>query len=163
NIYSSNVNANVDPSAPPAPQTLKRGAGIVSFAVAYGLPGKPDYAYKRPFDYFNLEITLDTANTLESIFTRSLLYGTDYEVGSRYRGIWGLYGIYDYSAPNVFRVSTTAGAVGTTGQWLLSEHVALQGTALLGVGYAGGGIIRGAGVTAPSPSGEGARNYHYGI
>src|SRR5262249_44050126 len=29
--------------------------------------------------------------------------------------------------------------------------------------YAGGGVIRGAGVTRPSPLGEGQRNYHYGI
>ncbi len=161
--YSSNINVNADPSAPPTPQTLKRGVGTLAFAVGYGLPGKPDYAYERPFDYFNLEIALDTASGLESIFTRGLLYGTDYEVGSRYRGIWGLYGIYDYSAPNIFRVSNTAGAVGTTAQWLLSEQVAVQGTALLGVGYAGGGVIRGSGVTAPSPNGEGLRNYHYGL
>jgi hypothetical protein len=39
----------------------------------------------------------------------------------------------------------------------------LQGTALAGIGYAGGGVIHGTGVTGPSPSGEGQRNYHYGI
>jgi hypothetical protein len=91
-----------------------------------------------------------------------LLYGTDYGSGS-YRGIWGLYGLYDYAAPNIFRVSSTAGAFGTTGQWWLSRRVALQETALLGIGYAGGGVIHGAGVTAPSPLGGGQRNYHYGV
>ena len=60
-------------------------------------------------------------------------------------------------------MSNTAGAFGTTGQWWLGRQVALQGTALAGVGYAGGGVIRGAGVTAPSPLGEGKRNYHYGL
>ena len=161
--YASTVHVNANPSAPLAGQTLQRGTGTAAFAVGYGLPGKPGYEYERPFDYFDLQVVIDTANALESVFTRGLLYGTDYNVGSQYRGIWGLYGIYDYSAPNIFRVSNTAGAFGTTAQWLLSERVALQGTALAGVGYAGGGVIHGVGVTAPGPNGEGLRNYHYGL
>ena len=161
--YQSNINVNADPTAPPTPQTLKRGSGVASIAVGYGLPGKPDYEYERPFDYFDFEVTLDTASGVESVFSRGLLVGQSYEAGETYRGVWGLYGLYDYSAPNIFRVSNTAGAFGTTGQWWLGRQVALQGTALAGVGYAGGGVIRGAGVTAPSPNGEGLRNYHYGL
>jgi hypothetical protein len=161
--FTSNVNINADPSAPPADQTLKRGTGTATFTVGYGLPGKPDYSYDRPFDYFNFEVALDTANGVESIFSRGLLYGTDYAAGANYRGLWGLYGIYDYAAPNIFRVSNTAGAFGTTAQWWVSHDVALQYTALAGVGYAGGGVIRGSGVTAPGPNGEGLRNYHYGV
>jgi Domain of unknown function (DUF3943) len=161
--YTSDVNVNADPSAPPADQTLKRGKGIATFAIGYGLPGKPDYSYSRPFDYFNFEFALDTANGVESVFSRGMLYGTDYAAGERYRGIWGLYGIYDYVAPNIFRVSNTAAALGTTSQMWLSSNVALQGTALAGVGYAGGGVIRGNGVTAPGPEGDGLRNYHYGV
>jgi len=38
----------------------------------------------------------------------------DYEVGDRYRGAWGLYGLYDYIAPQTFHVSSTAAALGTT-------------------------------------------------
>jgi len=161
--YNSDINVNADPSAPPTPQTLKRGSGIASVAVGYGLPGKPGYDYERPFDYFNFEFALDTASGVESVFSRGLLVGQAYEGGANYRGLWGLYGLYDYSAPNIFRVSNTAGAFGTTGQWWPTQQVALQSTALIGVGYAGGGVIRGAGVTAPSPLGEGQRNYHYGL
>lgn len=161
--YNSDINVNADPSAPPTPQTLKRGAALATFAIAYGLPGKTGYTYERPFDYFNFELAVDSANGVESVFSRGLLYGADYALGDNYRGIWGVYGIYDYSAPSIFRVSNTAGAFGTTAQRWLSQDVALQGTALLGVGYAAGGVIRGAGVTAPSPQGEGQRNYHYGI
>ena len=161
--YQSNINVNADRSAPPTAQTLKRGSGVASVAVGYGLPGKPGYEYERPFDYFNFELTLDTANTVEGVFSRGLLVGQSYEAGANYRGVWGLYGIYDYSAPNIFRVSNTGGAFGTTAQWWLSQQIALQGTALLGAGYAGGGVIRGAGVTRPSPLGEGMRNYHYGL
>jgi hypothetical protein len=161
--FSSNVNVNADPSAPPLNQTLKKGSASAAFSISYGLPGKPDYDYDRPFDYFSFEAEADTANSFESVFSRGLLYGTNYELGPNYRGIWGLYGIYDYSAPNIFRVSNTAGAVGSTAQWWLSRNIALQGTALAGVGYAGGGVIHGSGLTQPGPNGEGLRNYHYGL
>ena len=77
-----------------------------------------------------------------NIFTRGLLVGTAYgQDADRYRGIWGLYGTYDYVAPQVFRVSSTALAVGTTLQRKLSGSGALQATLLAGTGYgAGGGI-----------------------
>jgi hypothetical protein len=162
--YQSNVQVSADPSAPTAPpRKTNRGSGTISAAVSYGLPGKPGYEYERPFDYFEFELTLDSASVVESVFSRGLLAGQAYEAGANYRGVWGLYGLYDYSAPNIFRVSNTAAAFGTTGQWWLSPRIALQGTALIGVGYAGGGVIRSAGVTAPGPQGEGQRNYHYGV
>ena len=161
--YTSDVNVNADPSAPPANQTLQRANAEGDFTLAYGLPGKPGYSYDRPFDYFNLDLGLDNATGVESVFSRGLLYGTDYAGGRNYRGIWGVYGLYDYVAPNIFRVSSVAGALGTTGQWWLSRRVALQDTALLGVGYAAGGVIHGAGVAPAGPLGEGLRNYHYGV
>jgi len=161
--FSSNVNVNADLSAPPASQTYNRNQASAAFTLGYGLPGKPDYEYARPFDYFNFELVADTDNALESIFSRGLLVGTDYELGPNYRGIWGLYGSYDYAAPQVFRVSTAAASVGTTGQWWLSRNVALQGSVLGGIGYGGGGVIHGAGVARASPiMGDGQRDYHYG-
>ncbi|HEY3657100.1 MAG TPA: DUF3943 domain-containing protein [Steroidobacteraceae bacterium] len=161
--FTSNVNVNADLAAPPASQTFKRQSASAIFTMAYGLPGKPDYDYDRPFDYFNFELGADTNNALETVFSRGLLYGTDYEVGPSYRGIWGLYGTYDYVAPQIFRVSTTAASIGTTGQWWLSRHVAVQGTALAGVGYGGGGVIHGAGVARAGALGDGQRDYHYGM
>jgi hypothetical protein len=161
--YTSDVNVNSDPSAPPSNQTLERARADTSFTLGYGLPGKADYSYDRPFDYFNLDLGLDTATGVESVFSRGLLYGSEYADGKNYRGIWGLYGLYDYAAPNIFRVSSTAGAFGTTGQWWLSQHVALQETALVGIGYAAGGVIHGAGIAPPGPLGGGQRNYHYGV
>jgi hypothetical protein len=161
--FSSNVNVNADLTAPPAFQTSKRGAGSASFTMSYGLPGKPDYAYERPFDYFNFEFAPDTTNIVETVFSRGLLNGASYALGDNYRGIWGLYGVYDYFAPQVFRVSTTGLAFGTTGQWWPAHSVAVQGTALLGAGYGGGGVIRGAGIERASPLGDGQRDYHYGL
>jgi len=161
--FSSNVSLSSNPAVPATTQTYKSGTASASFTAGYGLPGKPDYSYDRPFDYFNFELTVDDVNGVESVFTRGLLVGQDYDMGPKYRGVWGLYGLYDYVAPTIFRVSSTAGAVGTTAQSFLTDSLVLQGTALAGVGYAAGGVIHGAGVTAPGPMGEGQRNYHYGV
>jgi hypothetical protein len=161
--FSSNVNVNADLTAPPALQTLKRREASADFTMSYGLPGKPDYSYDRPFDYFHFEFVASTTSTFETVFSRGLLYGTSYSLGADYRGIWGLYGTYAYVAPQVFRVSSTGAALGTTAQWWLSKSVALQGSALAGVGYAGGGVIHGSGIEVAGPLGDGQRDYHYGI
>ncbi len=149
----SNVNLNVDPEGESIPQSYDTGEVVGDFTIGYGLPGKPGYRYDRPFDYFHMQFTAASSNILENVIVRGLLYGTDYAVGDSYRGIWGLYGTYDYIAPQVFRISTTGAALGTTGQWWMSKDVALQGTALAGVGYGSSGTIRGVG----------DRDYHNGL
>jgi hypothetical protein len=121
---------------------IKRQEGIIDFALDYGLPGKPGYTYERPFDYFSFQAAASTAIGFESVLTRGLLLGSDYEVGNNYRGIWGLYGSNDYMAPQIFRMASTALSLGTTGEWRLSGSLALQGTALLGLGYATVSTIR---------------------
>jgi hypothetical protein len=161
--FTSNVNVNADLSAPPAAQVYKRQSESALFTMSYGLPGKADYSYERPFDYFNFELAADTNNGIEAVFSRGLLFGTDYEGGPNYRGIWGLYGSYEYVAPQVFRVSTTAASLGTTNQWWISRHVALQSSLLAGVGYGGGGVLHGSGVTTAGSLGDGQRDYHYGV
>jgi len=132
--------------------TVREHGGIADFSFTYGLPGKPGYTYSRPFDYFDFHLTAVTANTFESIDTRGLLIGTSYESGNSTRGVWGLYGSYDYISPQVFRVSSAALSLGTTWQTWLSRAVALQGTALGGAGYGAAGSIHR----------TGDRDYHYG-
>jgi hypothetical protein len=138
---------------PGASARITRNEALVDFSLDYGLPGKPGYTYKRPFDYFSFQTTLSSANGFENLMTRGLLFGTDYEAGPNYRGVWGLYGSYDYIAPQTFRISSTALSVGTTAEWWLSRSVALQGTGMIGAGYAGVGTI----------NGTQDRDYHYGI
>lgn len=150
---ASNVNRNTDPLGEAIPQSYDTGEAIADFTIGYGLPGKPGYAYARPFDYFHFQLTAASSNLLENVMTRGLLHGTDYAWGSRYRGVWGLYGTYDYIAPQIFRISSTAAALGTTFQAWLSRRVALQGSVLGGVGYGSAGTI----------AGSGERDYHNGI
>ena len=64
-----------------------------------------------------------------------LIAGVDYG-GERLAGIWGLYGTYDYLAPDDFRFSSTAFTVGTTMQAAISESLLVQSSGLVGVGYA---------------------------
>ncbi|MGH8714791.1 MAG: DUF3943 domain-containing protein, partial [Casimicrobiaceae bacterium] len=132
---------------------LKRNEALVDFSMEYGMPGKPGYTYTRPFDYFNFQATASSANGFENLMTRGMLVGKDYDLGADYRGIYGLYGSYDYIAPQTFRVSSTALSVGTTAQWWASKSIALQGTALLGAGYAAVGTTRS---TVDN-------DYHYGL
>lgn len=135
-------------------QAIARNEAVADFSSAYGLPGDSKYVYQRPFDYFNIQFTTSTGSRFENIFARGLLVGTTYGHGAdRHRGIWGVYGMYDYVAPQVFRVSSTALALGTTLERKLSGSGALQGSLLAGVGYgAGGGLGT-----------ENSNDYHFGV
>ena len=132
---------------------LRRDEALADFAMDYGLPGKPGYDYRRPFDYFSFQVATSTANGFENVMTRGLLIGTDHEKGDNYRGIWGLYGSYDYIAPQLFRVSSTALSLGSTAQWWLTHTIALQGTCLAGVGYTAAGAV----------NSTNENDYHYGV
>ena len=128
--------ASATQDRPGSSKKIHRHEGLIDFAIDYGLPGKPGYTYDRPFDYFSFQAAASTAIGFESVSTRGLLLGADYQFGDSYRGIWGLYGGYNYMAPQIFRLASTALSLGTTGEWRLSRSLSMQGTALLGAGYA---------------------------
>jgi hypothetical protein len=85
--------------------------------------------------------------------TRGILLGKEYSLGDTYRGLWGLYGSYDYLSPHVFRISTTGLSLGSTAQWKISRLAALQGTGLAGGAYGAGSDI----------AKETREGYQYGI
>lgn len=136
-------------------EDVSRGEAVANFSMDYGLPGRSGYDYSQPFDYFHFETTLTSSSNAapENVMVRGLLYGSDYESGDSYRGIWGLYGSYDYISPELFSVSSTALSLGTTAEWWLSDSAALQGTCLAGVGWTAVGTIADAAVD---------RDYRYG-
>lgn len=132
--------------------------GSADFHMAYGLPGKPGYQYKRPFDHFVFEFTgVPNADSpqdaVENVTIRGLLAGAKYELGDDYRGLWGLFGGYEYLSPQVFRLASTNVGLGTVAQWWLTRRMALQGTALLGVGFGAAGTV----------ANEDERDYRYGV
>ena len=132
---------------------LKRNEALAEYAIDYGLPGKPGYTYDRPFDYFTLQATASTANGFENVMTRGMLLGTAYAHREDVRGIFGLYGSYDYIAPQTYRVSSTALSLGSTAQWWAAKNIAVQGTLMGGAGYAAVGTVD-SNVDA---------DYHYGL
>jgi hypothetical protein len=137
---------------------VKRQEGAADYSITYGLPGKPGYEYKRPFDYFHFEFTAvpnagEITDAIENVSIRGLLGGRRYTLGDDFRGVWGVFGNYDYFSPQIFRVSSTAVSMGTVFQWWLSRHVALQGTALGGLGLGAAGTV----------GDRAEREYHYGL
>lgn len=129
----------------------------VDYHMLYGLPGKPGYQYARPFDYFMFEFTgipnADLAvNAVENATIRGLLAGRPYAVGQDYRGLWGLFGGYEYLSPQVFSIASTNVSLGTVGQWWLTRTVALQGTVLGGIGFGAAGTL----------GDKEERDYHFG-
>ena len=126
-----------------APSDINRNQALADFSLQYGLPGKQGYEYTRPFDYFTFDATATTQDVFENFRTRGMLVGAPFGHGEEsYRGIWGLFGSYDYIAPQTYRISTTALSLGSTVQWWLSQTIALQSSALLGLGYAAVGATR---------------------
>ncbi len=150
-LTTSVTNANLSPD-------VREQEGSMDFYMTYGLPGKPGYKYTRPFDFFLFEFTAvpnarTAADAIENLTVRGLLVGDRYELGDDYRGLWGLFGGYEYLSPQVFRVATTNFAVGTVAQWWLTRTVALQGTALVGVGFGAAGTV----------GDRAERDYRYGV
>jgi hypothetical protein len=131
----------------------RRNEIAVDFALDYGLPGKPGYTYRRPFDYFLFRARLSNIQGIESLASRGLLFGAPYAAGRNLRGIFGVYGSYDYLAPQLFRVASTGLTLGSNAQLWLADGIALQAHASGGVGYTSTGTVR------PSTSGQ----YNYGF
>jgi hypothetical protein len=118
-------------------QSLSEVAAVqprLGLSMDYGYPGNPGYRHRRPFDYFRIESSVSNEG-LEQLSTRGLIAGADYGAG-RLSGVWGLYGTYDYFAPDHFHFSSTALAGGTTLQARITESLVVQSTGLLGGGYA---------------------------
>jgi hypothetical protein len=122
--------------------------------LAFGLPDERGFPVRHPFDHFDLAFTLAATEReapFGALFIRGILAGARIE--GRWRGLWGLTGIFDYVAPRVFRVGTAALGISATGQLGTRGAVALQGTAMLGAGFGNAGAT-----TQPI----GGRDYHSG-
>jgi hypothetical protein len=120
----------------PSSNGVRTNAAQVDYAMDCGLPGNPGYSYDRPFDYFNFEAALSSANGVENLTSNGMLVGDHFAWGDSVRGIAGVYGGSEELAPQIFRVSTTSVSLGTTLPWWAAEHLAIQGGVPGGVGYA---------------------------
>jgi hypothetical protein len=130
----------------------------VEYSMTYGIPGKPDYDFSQPFSYFDFRVSalFNRTNPIESVMLRGLLLATQ----SSSRKISGIFGSYDYIAPHLFRVSSTALSFGTMRADWIASAVAIQTSVLGGVGYGAGGTSAG---MRSTPTSEALRDYHYGV
>src|SRR5262249_12250777 len=140
------------------PNNARRQEASLDYHILYGLPGKPGYRYRRPFDYFQFEFTAvpnasSVGNAIENLTIRGLLVGESYAWGPDYRGVWGLFGGYEYISPQAFRIATTVVSLGSVSQWWLSRTIALQTTGQVGVGFGASGTV----------ADRAERDYHYGV
>jgi hypothetical protein len=145
-----------------APTTLLRHDATFEYAMSYGLPGQPGYDYTRPLDYFDFEISAlaNAKNPIENVMLRGLLIGRKTAESGNSRGMWGLYGTYDYISPYLFRVSSTAVSLGTTRQNWIAPGLAVQSSLLGGVGYGAAGSTT---VIPSTPTNAAIRDYHFGV
>ena len=137
--------------------SLKVNQPRLALSMDYGYPGNASYRHERPFDYFRIESSVSSEG-MEHLSTRGLVAGADYGA-HRLAGIWGLYGTYDYFAPDDFHFSSTALSFGTTLQASISESLVVQSSALAGVGYAAASTSA---LTSQTGSAD-TRGYHYGV
>jgi hypothetical protein len=160
--FGATVDALARDVTTPTSLFLHRDASI-DFAIAYGLPGRVGYTYTRPLDYFDFQASVlpsTFSNFIENIMVRGLLAGEKTRDTERSRGIWGLYGSFDYISPYLFRVSSTALSLGTTRSYQFDREISLQGSFLAGVGYGAAGSTT---VIASTPINATIRDYHFGV
>ncbi|GMU58430.1 MAG: hypothetical protein AMXMBFR34_01930 [Myxococcaceae bacterium] len=113
--------------------------------LTYGIPGDPDFKYRHPFSHFDLDFNLSVGggSTAGAYFSRGLLFGTSFgSANTSVRGLWGLFGQYDYSGVSLVRVSSVGVGIGTSLQWKLSQNVFLQTSGVFsGVPFATAGAL----------------------
>ena len=71
---------------------LDRNELQADYAIDYGLPGKPGYRYRRPFDLFSFQSTVSSANKAPTPIARPLDSNTTSRVFSRRNGDWAVAG-----------------------------------------------------------------------
>ncbi|MBM7114784.1 DUF3943 domain-containing protein [Archangium primigenium] len=124
---------------------VDQGAQVtIGGELTYGAVGDPLWRYHRPFSYFDASASVTFPGTIMGdIYIRGLVVGSQYGgATSRLRGLWGLFGLYDFGANNIVQVSSVGVGLGTTLQWNLGRRVYLQGTAIVaGLGFAAAGSL----------------------
>jgi hypothetical protein len=110
--------------------------------LQHGMPGDQDFRPRVPLDHFDLRASIDVSreHVVGAIDIRGMLYGSWLSSGAL-RGIYGLYGTYDYMNPDRVRASSIGIGPGIATETALGEHSFLRATAVVSLvpwGAAGG-------------------------
>jgi opacity protein-like surface antigen len=132
-----------------------RPQALISVLLISGPPWDSRSTYDSPLSYFDLRADLAfPSKVVGNVFIRGLLVGTRFETQT-VRGVWGLFGDYDYAAPAIVRASAVGLGPGVIFQVQPAPMLYLQTGALLGASPFGA-----AGQLDVSP--DLARDYHVG-
>lgn len=140
-----------------AREDLMRIGRLLSVGVRllHGIPGHTAFKPQKPLDHFDFEAELNVSTQPFGLLTvDGLLWGGAWGSAGRFRGMGGLYAMYDFSNPTPFRVSSAALGGGATLVWSVGEKgiVFLRGL--------GGAVPMGA--AGLSASKDLDRDYHFG-
>ena len=116
--------------------------GNLQGRLTYGMPGDPRFKYRAPFSHFDVDFNLSVPGVaVWSLFMRGLLAGTQFSSGKT-RGLWGVFGQYDFASASLVRVSSVGFGVGMALQTRLPADFTLQlSTVLSAVPYASAGAL----------------------
>lgn len=101
--------------------------------ITYGLPGDPHFRYSSPFSHFDLDFNFSGPwKPITAFFMRGLIAGWQFgESTPNVRGVWGLFGQYDYATAELVRVSSVGVGLGTSLQWRVGQATFLQVSGVL--------------------------------
>lgn len=110
--------------------------------VEHGLMGDRAFQPRRPLDHFTLQTAIDTStDELEAkLYVRGMLIGSPLR-GDEFRGMYGLFGGYDYNSNHYVRASMLGVGPGGVAELRVGERGYVAGTAaayLVPYGAAGG-------------------------
>jgi hypothetical protein len=116
--------------------------GNIQGRMTYGMPGDPHFQYRAPFSHFDIDFNVSfPGNPVSSFFIRGLLGGTQFSIGNT-RGLWGLFGQYDFASASLLRMSSVGFGIGTSLQTKLSHDFTLQFSGVAsGVPFASAGSL----------------------
>ncbi len=130
---------------------------LLAVLLVSGPPWDARSTYDAPLSYFDLRADLSfPSKVVGNAFIRGLLVGRRFGANpGPLRGVWGLFGDYDYAAPAIVRASAVGLGPGTVFQLELAPRLSLQVGGLFGLSP-----FAAAGQLDVSP--DLARDYHVG-
>ncbi|MGQ0505914.1 MAG: DUF3943 domain-containing protein, partial [Myxococcaceae bacterium] len=117
---------------------------VIGGELLYGAPSDPDWHYRAPFSHFDASVALTFPGIPSAnLSVRGLLLGGQFgKPESSTRGLWGMFGLYDFGANNIVRVSSVGLGMGTTIHSQLTDGLYFRGTAIVGaLGFAAAGSL----------------------
>lgn len=110
--------------------------------LQHGMPADQDFHPRVPLDHFDLRASIDISSdhVVGGLDIRGLIYGSWLARGPL-RGVYGLYGMYDYMNPDRVRVSAIGIGPGIATETALGDHSFVRATGVVGLvpwGAAGG-------------------------